>query len=143
MSKPSIIYYDCLQYQPDNLARLHHYFDVTQIASPADDMPSSLEHANAVCAPLGYALDARKMDACPNLKVIVSNTTGVPHIDMMAAAERDIHVSALHNEQDFLQSITPDGRTHCWLDACLIASHNSGIGIRARWAVATSTVGCT
>jgi phosphoglycerate dehydrogenase-like enzyme len=47
------------------------------------------------------------MARCPNLKAIVSNTTGVPHIDMVEAARRNIAVCALHDEQAFLDTITP------------------------------------
>jgi D-3-phosphoglycerate dehydrogenase len=46
------------------------------------------------------------MARCPRLRAIVSNTTGVPHIDMQAAGKRGIVVCALHDEQEFLAGIT-------------------------------------
>jgi D-3-phosphoglycerate dehydrogenase len=47
------------------------------------------------------------MNRCPKLRAIVSNTTGVPHIDMEVARRRGVAVCALHDEQKFLNTITP------------------------------------
>ena len=47
------------------------------------------------------------MERCPRLKVIASNTTGVAHIDMEAAARKGIKVCALHDEPAFLDRVTP------------------------------------
>lgn len=41
------------------------------------------------------------------LKVLVSNTTSIPHIDSKFAEKMDIKICALHDEPDFLDSITP------------------------------------
>jgi D-3-phosphoglycerate dehydrogenase len=53
------------------------------------------------------------MQRCPRLLAIVSNTTGVPHIDMEAAADRDVAVFSLRDEQEFLRAITPTAE-HSW-----------------------------
>ena len=53
------------------------------------------------------------MNASPKLKVIASNTTGVPHIDMAAAADKGITVCSLKDEQAFLDTITPTAE-HTW-----------------------------
>ena len=47
------------------------------------------------------------IDACPRLRVIVSNTTGHPHIDIEYARERGVYVACLKFAQDFLRTITP------------------------------------
>ena len=53
------------------------------------------------------------MDRCPKLQAIVTNTTGVPHIDVGAAAARGIQVFSLKDEQAFLQTITATAE-HTW-----------------------------
>lgn len=56
---------------------------------------------------MGYLVDREKIDGCPHLKVIVSNTTGHPHIDVEYAYSKGIGVACLKFAQDFLQTITP------------------------------------
>jgi len=101
------LYYRCLNYQPSNLSRLFEYFDVVELEDPSEDADQILEEANVVCAPLGYRFDKTKIQAARNLSVILSNTTGVAHIDVTAAVEAGVAVCALHNEPAFLESITP------------------------------------
>ena len=96
-----------MSYQSENLALLNRNFSLIELDDPDQDSPDVLSQVDVLFAPLGYQVDASKMKRCPRLKVIVSNTTGVPHIDMDVAAERGIAVCALHDDADFLDSITP------------------------------------
>lgn len=105
--RPCALYYSVLSYQPENLALLEQVFDVTTLPDPRSDTPERLAEVDALFAPWGFAVTAARMDACPRLRAIISNTTGVPHIDLQAAASRRIAVCALHDEQAFLDTITP------------------------------------
>ncbi|MGE3150402.1 MAG: NAD(P)-dependent oxidoreductase [Pseudorhodoplanes sp.] len=105
--RPRALYYSMMQYQPANRARLDEIFDVTELPDPGADKDEDLAEAQVLFAPLGYRIDAARMDRCPRLKAIVSNTTGIPHIDAKVAAQRGIAICALHDEQAFLDRITP------------------------------------
>lgn len=113
MSKPVALYYEVLQYQPENLALLEQHFSVKKRPTPADDDAQALSEAEICFAPLGYRFDGEKMRKCPRLLAIVTNTTGVPHIDMEAAGERNVAVLSLKDEQEFLREITPTAE-HAW-----------------------------
>ncbi len=106
MPKPKAIYYGILSYQPENRALLDRLFDVVELADPRDD-DEQLADAQVLFAPLGFTVDGAKMDRCPQLKAIASNTTGIPHIETEAATKRGIRICALHDEPEFLETITP------------------------------------
>jgi D-3-phosphoglycerate dehydrogenase len=105
--KPVALYYRILKYQPDNRGLLEKHFEVLELEHPDEKTDEVLARVELLFAPLGFRVDAAYMDRCPKLKVIASNTTGVPHIDLQAAAQRGVAVCALHNEQAFLDTITP------------------------------------
>lgn len=105
--RPVLRYYDLLRYQPENLALLAEHFQVEAVSSPDEDRPADLSRIHVVIAPLGYLWGKEKIDLAPALKVIASNTTGVPHIDVDYAVRRGIRVISLKNETGFLESITP------------------------------------
>ncbi|HCC54602.1 MAG TPA: hydroxyacid dehydrogenase [Desulfobulbaceae bacterium] len=105
--KPVALYYRMLKYQPENLARLEREFELEILDTPAQDTTELLGRVDVLFAPLGYMVDQVKIDACPNLKAIVSNTTGHPHIDVEYARSKGIYVACLKFAQDFLGSITP------------------------------------
>lgn len=113
MRKPIALYYEMLQYQPENLALLETHFSVEKRPTPDSDDTQILAEVETCFAPLGYAFDRAKMMKSPRLRAIVTNTTGVPHIDMEAAAERGVEVISLKDEQDFLAGITPTAE-HAW-----------------------------
>lgn len=106
MLKPRAIYYSILNYEPENLRLLSQQFDVVSLPDPSHDTAEILAGTQVLFAPLGYQVDSARMDACPHLRVIASNTTGIPHIDAAAAEFRGIAICALHNEQQFLDRIT-------------------------------------
>lgn len=60
---------------------------------------------NAVFVRLGLAMDAELIDECPQLRWIVTPTTGTDHIDMEYAQKKSINVISLRGEEEFLQSI--------------------------------------
>lgn len=106
MAKPKAVYYRILRYQPENRALLGRLFDVIELDDPRDD-DARLADAMVLFAPLGFIVDGAKMDRCPRLKAIASNTTGIPHIEDEAARARGIRICALHDEAQFLDAITP------------------------------------
>jgi D-3-phosphoglycerate dehydrogenase len=107
MFRPRILYYSLLAYQPAARALLEDNFEVIERQSPDHDDDETLAGVEACFAPLGFTFDAAKMDRCPKLRAILTNTTGVPHVDMAAAAQRGIQVFSLKDEQAFLDTITP------------------------------------
>ncbi|WP_119166691.1 2-hydroxyacid dehydrogenase [Algihabitans albus] len=106
-TRPVALYYRMLKYQPANLLRLQKDFELIELETPADDTPNLLAQAEVLFAPLGYRVDRTKIDNCRRLRVIASNTTGHPHIDVDYARSRGIEVACLKFAQDFLRSITP------------------------------------
>ena len=105
--KPRALYYDILKYQQQNLNLLNDKFDVITLNSPKDNVDRILENIELLFAPLGYCVDKKYIDRCSSLKVIASNTTGIPHIDKQYADSKKIKICALHDEQGFLNTITP------------------------------------
>jgi len=105
--KPVTLYYSILKYQQKNLSLLRNCFDVFELTHPGENTEEFLRKTELLFAPLGFMVDAKTMDRCPRLRVIASNTTGIPHIDLEAAQQRNIVVCALHDEQEFLGTITP------------------------------------
>jgi D-3-phosphoglycerate dehydrogenase len=113
MPLPVALYYHILSYQPENLEFLRRHFRVIELANPDEDREEILSGIDLCFAPLGYYFGKEKMARCPRLKAIATNTTGVPHIDLDAAAARGIRVFSLQEEIAFLQTITPTAE-HTW-----------------------------
>ncbi len=131
MSKPIAIYYDMLQYQSVNLSRVHENFNVHVLPDPSHDTPQLLSQVEVLFAPLGYMVDKEKIDSCPNLKVIASNTTGHPHIDVEYAKQKNIDVACLKFAQNFLRTITPTAELSFGLMIALtrniVSAHNKAL----------------
>lgn len=104
--KPRALYYRIARYQPENLVLLRTAFDTEELEDPRQDTLAVLARVEVLFAPLGFLVDAERMERCSKLRAVVSNTTGVPHIDLAAARERGVAVCALHDEQAFLETIT-------------------------------------
>jgi D-3-phosphoglycerate dehydrogenase len=54
---------------------------------------------------LRHQIDAEVMDAAPRLRIIVTPTTGLNHIDQNEAAKRGIQVLSLRGETEFLKNV--------------------------------------
>ncbi len=62
---------------------------------------------------LGLMIDEEILNLQPQLKYIVTPTTGLNHIDTDLAAERGIHIMSLKGEFDFLKTIKSTAE-HTW-----------------------------
>jgi phosphoglycerate dehydrogenase-like enzyme/CMP-N-acetylneuraminic acid synthetase len=107
MKKYKLLYYSVLKYQPDNYQFLKDNFEIIELNSPSEDNDNVLREIDVILAPLGYFVDKEKINKCSNLKVIGSNTTGHPHIDVAYALSKKINVITLKSEKEFLDKITP------------------------------------
>jgi len=128
MKKHTILYYDLLNFHHENLKLLGQYFEVYSLSNPEAASDEILKKVDAIFAPLGYSMDAAMIDRCSQLKTILSNTTGIAHIDTTAAEKRDIYISALHDDQEFLKEITPTAE-HAF--GLIIALHRRLIEVNA------------
>ena len=105
--KPLAVYYSMMRFDARNRARLNELFEVTELADPRALTDSLLAETVVLFAPLGHYVTPAMMNRGTKLRVIVSNTTGIPHIDADYAKAMGIVVAALHDEQAFLDTITP------------------------------------
>lgn len=107
MKKHKLIYYRILRFHPENLEFILKNFDVTILPDPTYDTKEILNQADVIIAPLGYYYGKDKIDQSLNLKIISSNTTGHPHIDVDYARKKGIQVITLKEQREFLKTITP------------------------------------
>jgi len=119
MPATKAVYFKILEYTPDNLELLQRTFDLIILETPRELTDSVLEQAEVMFAPLGYRFDAELMRKCPRLRVVATNTTGVPHIDVEYAESRGVRVISLKDEQEFLASITPTAELTIGLMICI------------------------
>jgi D-3-phosphoglycerate dehydrogenase len=69
------------------------------------DLLSAVEEADVLWVRLRNRIDAEVMTAARSLKVIVTATTGLNHIDLEEAERRGVQVLSLRGEVEFLKAI--------------------------------------
>lgn len=106
MIRPTVLYYDVLQFQAPVVAWLEAHADVRRLGAPGDERDEDLAGLDAVFAPRGYTFDDAWMRRCPRLRVIASPTLAVPHVDTVAAAARGVSVVCLGGQTDVMRRIT-------------------------------------
>jgi D-3-phosphoglycerate dehydrogenase / 2-oxoglutarate reductase len=93
-------------YSAEATAILHEVGDVTlQENLSRADLLACIPQFDVLIVRLGFQIDRALIDTAKRLKVIVSATTGVDHIDMAYANEKNIAVLTLRGEVEFLKSI--------------------------------------
>lgn len=138
MEKLTIIYYEILNYLPENIQLLNDNFNIVTLPNPSHDNSEILSLTDIILAPLGYYFGKEKIDLSRRLKAIGSNTTGHPHIDVEYATRKGIKVVTLKDQEDFLNTITPTAE-FTWgliitLTRNIIVAHNSVLeGKWERW----------
>jgi phosphoglycerate dehydrogenase-like enzyme len=107
LNKPALLYYEILDFQRSTLEYINKFFDLITLPDPDYDFEEILRKTRVIFAPMGFVFDKYKIDKCPNLQIIGSPTTGIPHIDVDYATKRNISICSLKNQQSFLSTITP------------------------------------
>jgi len=69
------------------------------------ELLSSIHEFDVLVVRLKHQVDVELLNAARNLKTIVSATTGLDHIDLEIAAQKNITVLSLRGETEFLRSI--------------------------------------
>lgn len=105
--KLNAIYYEILNYTPDNVALLHEHFEVTTLHDPLRLSSEHLHECHVLFAPVGFKCDRDVIEHAPKLRVIATHTVGAPHVDVECAKRFGIEVVSLRDETDFLNAITP------------------------------------
>jgi D-3-phosphoglycerate dehydrogenase / 2-oxoglutarate reductase len=72
-----------------------------------------VHEADVLIVRLNHQVDEEVLSHASRLKVIVSATTGLNHIDLAAAAARGVAVLSLKGERDFLNVVTSTAE-HAW-----------------------------
>lgn len=92
------------------LAELRKFAEVrlapNRLSPEESSFAEFVAEADVIWTRLGYRVDAALLALAPRVRVIVSATTGLNHIDLSACADRGVEVISLQGESSFLSSIT-------------------------------------
>jgi len=125
ISKPEVVILESDDYSPIALNIINEIGNVRFY-----DNSSNFE-TNIIVVRLSYHLDRVFLSKFPKLKLIVSPTTGLNHIDLSYCDQMGINVISLKGESDFLSQITATAELTFGLILSLVrnisASHRSVI----------------
>lgn len=100
----TILILEPLNYNPDAVKVYSRLGTVRDVDNGVDSIKDKRTVDTLVCR-LGYHLNDNFLGMFPNLKFIVSPTTGLNHIDQTYCENNDISIISLKGEADFLDSI--------------------------------------
>lgn len=92
-------------YSPRAVAILRQAGVVQMTALDRAGLLAALPGVHALIVRLAFQVDEEVLAAAPNLRAVVSATTGLDHIDLAAAERSGVRVLSLRGEVDFLRSI--------------------------------------
>jgi D-3-phosphoglycerate dehydrogenase len=97
---------EAAEFSGEALRRLREVLDVETGDLSREQLLSRLAPVDVLWVRLRTRIDGPVMDAAPHLKIIVTNTTGLDHVDLEAAARRNIRIVSLRGETAFLSTVT-------------------------------------
>jgi D-3-phosphoglycerate dehydrogenase len=102
-----------LEYSDEARSILYEIGPVNEYQHTHDSLLHCIKDYEVLIVRLGLSIDREIIQAARNLKVIVTATTGLDHIDIEYAGKRNIEVLSLQGETEFLRSI-PATAEHTW-----------------------------
>ena len=106
MERPKLICAADLKHAPEAAAILEENFDVVYAQATSRALEQHLPRADAYYAALSVRLTEDLLEKAGQLKAVTTPSTGTDHIDLKAAAERDVAVLSLKNDRELLDRIT-------------------------------------
>ncbi len=103
------------RFSPKALAVLEEKARVTSADLDRASLMTAVRTANTLWIRLRHRIDREVMDAAPDLRFIVTPTTGLNHVDLAAAQARGIRVLSLKGRTEFLRRV------------CATAEHTVGL----------------
>lgn len=88
------------------LRQLREVLDVETGDLSREELLNRVRPVDILWVRLRTRIDREVMDAAPHLRIIVTNTTGLDHVDLEEAARRNIRIVSLRGETDFLNTVT-------------------------------------
>ncbi len=104
-SKPNILVAESLDFSKEAAALLRRLGRVTLGDMDRAKLLRAVGQADVLWVRLRHRIDTEVMEHAPRLKVIVSPTTGLNHIDLEEASRRGIRVLSLRGETEFLKTV--------------------------------------
>jgi D-3-phosphoglycerate dehydrogenase len=115
-----ILISECSDFSLAAIRELERVAEVTLADLDRDSLLSAVRQADVLWVRLRNYIDARVLDAAPRLKVIVTPTTGLTHIDLDEAKRRGIFVLSLRGETEFLKGVRATAEHTIGLMLCLL-----------------------
>jgi D-3-phosphoglycerate dehydrogenase len=95
-----------LRFDTSLLVSAKRFLDVVSVGD-RDTLLSVAADVSIVFAPLSLPIDDALLRELPEVTHIVSNTTGAPHVNRAALAERGIKLICLSGDDSFMTTVTP------------------------------------
>jgi D-3-phosphoglycerate dehydrogenase len=105
MNAPRILVSESSGFPRDAAALLEQVGRVTLSDLDREALGAAISEPEVLWVRLRHRIDAALMAMAPNLKIIVTPTTGLNHIDTVEAARRGIEIVSLRGKTDFLKDI--------------------------------------
>jgi D-3-phosphoglycerate dehydrogenase len=103
--KLKILVAECRGFSSEAAALLREHGDLVLADLDRTGLLSAVKEADVLWIRLRHRIDAEVLAAAPRLKIIVTPTTGLNHIDLNEAHQRGIKVLSLQGETEFLNDI--------------------------------------
>lgn len=91
---------------PDALARLRSVADVTSLPASREQLLDRIATFDVLLTALKIQIDRDILEKAVRLRLIVTPTTGLDHVDLTVAAEKGVTVFSLREDRAFLNEIT-------------------------------------
>lgn len=111
--KPKILNAEPYQFSAEASRVLEEIGHLTSLHLDRNGLLNCIGDFNVLIIRLAFNIDREVIDAGRNLKVLVSATTGLDHIDVEYALSKGIRVLSLQGEIDFLRTIKATAE-HTW-----------------------------
>lgn len=92
-------------YSPQAAAILQTQGELRLAHQNRTSLLNAVTDVDALIVRLAFQVDEQVFNAAPNLRAVVSATTGLDHIDLAAAERHGVRVLSLRGEEDFLRNI--------------------------------------